>query len=164
MATPVTVVSDSGRPLENRHVSVTPVCDTNAYTAGDVLFDRVAIPNATPGNDIPAVLTTVLLLDEDDNTAANITLIFLDADVSLGAANSAPDISDGSARNVMALLVLPSGNFVDLGGAKIVNTNNLNMVLKPAAGTSTIYVAAICAGTPTQTASGIKLRFGFRGQ
>lgn len=144
------------------HINVTPVCDTSAYTAADVLFDRIVVTGATKGADALAILDTVTLLDEDDNTAAAITLVFLDADVTLGTANSAVSISDANARSILGFVPIASGDFVDLIGSKAATIRNIGLVVKPAAGTANIYVAAICAGTPTQTASGIKLRLGFR--
>jgi len=143
-------------------ISVTPVCDTNAYGAGDVLFDRTLIAGATSVPDAAVILDSIVVLDEDDQTAANLTLVFLDADVTLGTANSAPSISDTNARNIIGAVVVASGSFIDIGGAKVASVGNLGLILKPATGTSNIYVAGFTAGTPTQTASGIKLRLGFR--
>lgn len=50
----------------------------------------------------------------------------------------------------------------DLGGCRIATKRDLNLVVKPATGTRDIYVAAVTrGGTPTYTASGLKLRLGF---
>ena len=162
MPTPVQIVDDNNvNVFSIQHVNVTPVCDTSAYTGGDTLFDTTAISNASRANDAPVILQSITILDEDDQTAANMTLFFLDANVSLGTVNSAPNISDANARNIIGTYVMASGSFIDVGGSKVAHASNLNMVMKPASGTRTLYVAAMTAGTPTQTASGIKLRFGF---
>jgi hypothetical protein len=155
---PVRIVSAG---LSMQYVSVTPVCDTSAYGAGDTLFDTTLITNATRVADGLARLDTIVVLDEDDQAAANMTLYFLDANVTLGTANAAPSISDANARNLLGYVTLASAAFLDVGGAKVACALNVNMIVKPATGTRNIYVAATTAGTPTQTASGIKLRFGF---
>ena len=46
--------------------------------------------------------------------------------------------------------------------APLFASNNIGMMIKPATGTDDIYVAAVNGtGTPTFTASGLKLRMGF---
>lgn len=141
-------------------VELTPVCDTSAYTAGDVLFTTTELPGVCRASGTAVKLTSVSLLDEDDNTAAAITLFFLRANSSLGAFNNAPDIDDTEARDLIGYVSFAAGDFIDLGANKFACLRNLNLILQPTTGTS-LYVAATCAGTPTQTASGIKLRFGF---
>ncbi len=142
-------------------LDVTPVCDTSAYTAGDVLFDTTAVTGALRSSGGAAELVSVTLIDEDDQAAANITLYFLRSNVSLGTINGAPNISDANAREIQGHVTIASTDFVDVGGAKVGCKTNLGLVMEAATGT-TLYVAATCAGTPTQTAAGIKLRLGFR--
>lgn len=142
-------------------VNITPVCDTSAYTAGDVLFDSTEIANAVRVSGGRAELVSVFLLDEDDQAAAAITLYFFRSNVSLGTANSAPNISDVNARECQGHISFAAGDFVDLGTSKVATLRDLGLMLEPTTGTS-VWVAATCAGTPTQTASGIKLGLGFR--
>lgn len=142
-------------------VDVTPVCDTLAYGAGDVLFPTTAVANAVRTSGGRALLTSVTLLDEDDQTAAVIDLYFLRSNAPLGAANGAPDISDTNAREIQGWVSLLAADFKDVTGAKVACVKNINLVVQPTTGT-TMYVAGVCAGTPTQTASGIKLRLGFQ--
>lgn len=144
-----------------QYVNVTPVCDTSAYTGGDTLFDATVVQGATFGLDKPAILDTIVVLDEDDQTAANMTLYFFDAKVTFGTINSAPSISDADMRNCLGYVTLASAAFLDVGNSKVACALNVRMIVKPVAGTTNIYVAATTAGTPTQTASGIKLRLGF---
>jgi hypothetical protein len=147
-------------PLQ--YVTLTPVCDTSAYTAEDVLFDRIVVTNATRLADTPAILDSVQLLDEDDQTAARIDLYFLDADVTLGTANAAISISDANARSILGVVSLAAASFNDLIASKMCTIKNVGLMVSPATGTRNIFVAGVCGGTPTQTASGIRLRLGFR--
>jgi hypothetical protein len=141
-------------------INITPVCDAGAYTAGDVLFGTTEIPGACRSPSGRVKLVSVTLLDEDDNTAAAITLFFFKSNVSLGANNGAPDITDANAREIQGVVAFASGDFVDVTGSKVACLKNIQLILESAADRS-LWVAATCAGTPTQTASGIKIAFGF---
>lgn len=66
--------------------------DTSAYSIGDVLTDTLEIDNMVRVNDGTGIFTSVTLIDEDDQGVA-MTLVVLDANVSLGTKNSAPSIS-----------------------------------------------------------------------
>lgn len=144
-----------------KRVQITLSMDTSAYTAGDVLADTQEIAGALRNAGGSALLESVVLLDLDDQTAAQIDLVFFNADVSLGTENAAPSITDGDAAAVLGIVAVPSANFIDAGGAKVATVLNIGLPVSAAAGTS-IYVAAIARGTPTQTAAGIKVAFGFR--
>jgi hypothetical protein len=142
-------------------VDVTPVCDTSAYTAADVLFPTTEVAGAVRTSGGKSILTSVALLDEDDNTAAVIDLYFLRSNVAFGTANGAPSITDANSRELQGWVSLLAADFKDFGNGKLASVKNVGLVVQPTTGTS-IWVAAVCAGTPTQTASGIKLRLGFQ--
>lgn len=150
--------------VETFHVfkSVTLSLDTSAYTAGDVLADTQEVADVLPVSGGAARLDTIVLEDKDDQTAADINLFFFSENVSLGTENSAPSITDANAAKLLGIVTVPSANFVDVGGAKIATVRNVGLLVKAATGKS-IFVAATCAGTPTQTASGIVLNLGFKG-
>ncbi len=162
-----TAVDIAGRTkvnmVEERVVlDVTPTCDTSAYTAGDVLFDTITCGTVARRNGDVVVLESVTILDEDDQTAAAMTLYFFDSNNSLGTINGAPNISDANARKLLGWVPVASGDWVDVGGAKIACVRGINLTMKTDAASQIIYVAATCAGTPTQTASGIKLKLAFK--
>lgn len=145
-------------------VALTPVCDTSAYTAGDVLFATTEVPGALRSSGGSAELQSVVLIDEDDNTAAVITLFFFrSATGLLGAFNNAPDIDDTEVREFIGAVPIAAADFIDVTASKIATVKNVGLMVYATTGTS-VWVAATCAGTPTQTASGIKLRLGFRWQ
>jgi len=141
-------------------VAVTPVLDTSAYATGDTLFDRTAIPGAVRVAGASSILRSLSLLDKDDQTAAQIDLFFLSANVAFGTLNAAPSISDANAAKILGKVSVLSTDFIDVTGSKIASLSGLNIIVTPDTGTS-IYVAAITRGSPTQTASGILLNFGF---
>lgn len=137
-------------------LSITLSLDTSIYASGDVLADTQAIAGAVRTDGGSAILRSLSLVDKDDNAAAGIDLVFLGSNVSLGTENAAPSISDANADSVLGIVSVASGDFIDLGGVKVATVKSIGLQLTPASGT-TVYVAAITRGTPTQTASGIVL-------
>jgi hypothetical protein len=147
-------VNFGGHVMAN--LSVTPTVDTSIYASGDVLFDTFAIPLAVRTSGASCQIKSVTLLDKDDNTAAGVDLFFLSANVSLGTVNAAPSITDANAAKIVGFISLVAGDFIDVGGSKVASKSGLNLEISPATGT-TIWVAAITRGTPTQTAGGLIL-------
>lgn len=140
-----------------------PVLDTSVYAAGDTLFDSTAVAGAVRTNGGTAVLRSLALLDKDDNTAAAIDLFFLRANVPFGTLNAAPSITDANGAKIIGFVSLVAGDFIDVGGSKVASKTGLNLVLSADSGT-TIYVAAVARGTPTQTLGGIQLTLGVEQQ
>ena len=141
-------------------ISLTPVCDTSVYAIGDVLFDTTALASVGRVSGGVVVLETVTVLDEDDQAAAQIDLYFLDANNSLGTFNIAPAITDANARSIVGQVSIESSLFKDLGASKFACKPAIGLMMQLNASTS-LWVAAVTQGTPTQTASGLKLKFGF---
>lgn len=157
---------DSTNPLYTTssfysHVDVTLSVDTAIYAADDPLADTQVVTSAMRVADAVGALKSIILLDEDDLGIA-MDLIFLSSSASLGTENSAPSVTDANARKILGHVNIATGDYIDLGGCRIATKRDLNLVVKPATGTRDIYVAAVTrGGTPTYTASGLKLRLGF---
>ena len=135
---------------------VTPVCDTSAYTAGDVLFPTTAIPIATNAQACRGTIRFAGVLDKDDGAAQTITLWFLRSNVAFGTANAAISITDANAEEIVGKVSVTTSD--DLINSKIGQADGIALPFELSSGT--LYVAATTAGTPTQTASGIVLRIG----
>lgn len=146
---------------ESDLLELTLTLDTSAYADGDVLADTQALVNAVREGGGRAELKSVVVLDEDDQGIA-LDLVFLAANKSLGTENSAPSISDANARDIQGKVSIATGDYVDLGGARVATKTGIGLMLKSAEGSTTLYVAAITrGGTPTYTAAGLKLKLGF---
>lgn len=131
-------------------VRFTPVVDTNAYAANDVLFDSTAV--SLSSNTSGAARGTILsasIIDRDDESSQTITLYFLRSNVSLGTVNAAPSISDDNAVEIIGTATVTTGT--DLGGCKFGETQGL--VIPFELNDQTLYVAATTGGTPTFTAA-----------
>jgi hypothetical protein len=142
--------------FRTRIVRFTPVVDTSAYAAGDVLFDTTAVSvsdNTSAG--ARGTILTASIIDRDDEASQTITLYFLRSNVSLGTINAAPSISDDNAAEIIGTCTVTTGT--DLGGCKYGETSGLVLPFELPA--QNLFVAATTGGTPTFTAaSDIRVR------
>jgi hypothetical protein len=141
-------------------IDLTLSLDTNIYADGDVLADTQEIADAVLADGGRAMLESIALIDEDDQGIA-LDLVFFSANRSLGAENGAPNISDANARDCLGKVSIATGDFVDFGGVRVATKTGIGLLLEAAAGSRSLWVGAITrGGTPTYTASGIKLKLG----
>jgi len=142
-------------------LTVTPVLDTSAYATGDVLFNPIAIASALKTAGGAGELTSLALLDEDNQGIA-LDLVFMDTANNLGTINAAVSISAANARAILGIVSIAASDYVALVGSKIATKLNLGLILRTVASSTELYVAGITRGAPTHTVSGIKLKLGFR--
>ena len=141
-------------------IDVAPVFDTAALTANDVWFTTTEVVGALRVSGGVSRLVSLCIIDLDDQTAAAITLHFFRSNASLGTVNNAPDVDDTEILEFQGHVAVAAADFVDVGGSKVACVKNINLLLEATTGTS-VWVAATNAGTPTNTAGGVKLRLGF---
>lgn len=140
---------------------VTLSTDTSAYASGDVIADRQVISNATRAKNAPALLQSLMLIDQADQGAALEVLFFSD-DVALGTENSAPSISDANALTFLGRVSIATTDYQDLGDVKVAHKTGLSLLMAPKTDTRDIYVAVLNGSdTPTYAADSLKLRLGF---
>jgi len=141
-------------------LDVTLSLDTSIYASGDLLADTQVATGALRVTDGRAILQSLMVIDEDDQKAA-LTIYFLSANTTLGSENSAPSISDAGARDILGYVDVAVADYKDLGGVSVANIKNVGIVLEAASGTANCYVAVVNgSGAPTYTASGVRLRLG----
>lgn len=141
-------------------IDVTLVLDTSAYADNDVLSDTATVHDAVPYAGGRGILRSVRLLDEDDQ-GVEIDLVFFRTNVSLGTKNGAVSISDANAREILGHVSIVAADYTDLVNSQVATKSGLNLVLKAAGDSRDVFVSAIVrSGTPTYTASGIKLKIG----
>lgn len=141
-------------------INVTLSLNAGAYTANDVLADFQEIPDFVRRNGGIAKIISFAVVDEDDQAAAAMDFYFADAAVSLGTENDVVSITDAHTRSIIGKIAVASTDFEDLINAKAAFLNNVNLLIKAADSTNSIWIGATTAGTPTQTASGIRVRIG----
>ena len=152
-------------------ITVVPTLDTSAYANGDLLFDATAVALPWNGLDGSVWLADVQAFDADDQTLYVWDLYIASTSVDMGTLNSAPSTSDADAVNLIGRIRFdgtaspPDG--VDVGGGKLYSkaagNPPLPIAVRPAiANPNTLYVCGVCVtGTPTHTATGLKLRLTF---
>lgn len=141
-------------------LDLVPVCDTAIYASGDVLFTATVTGNLMRVNDGKAILKSLQIIDKDDQGIA-MDIYFFSSAVTFGAVNGVPSISDADLATCLGYVSVATGDYKDLGGARIATKNALDIILKAVSGAKTIYVAAVTqGGTPTYTAAGLTLRLG----
>lgn len=139
---------------------VTLSLDTAAYASGDLLADTQVVDAAMRITNGSGGIISLNVIDEDDQKAA-LTVYFLSSNVSLGTENSAPSISDTNALAIRGRVRVSVSDYDDLGGVAVACFSNLAIPVVAASGADDIYVAVVNGtGSPTYTASGIKLSIG----
>jgi hypothetical protein len=148
--------------LRPRLVDYTPLLDTSIYASADVLSATAVVANLCRDKNRATELNSLIVVDADDQKAA-FDIYFLSADGSFAAVNLAAAPADAVGLNYLGHIAVAAADYRDLGGVAVATYRDLSLILKPATDTSDIYVALVNgAGTPTYSASGLKLRFGVR--
>jgi hypothetical protein len=135
--------------------------DTNVYASGDVLADTQEVASAYRVAAGKALLTSVTLNDKDDQGGA-LDLVFLRSNVTIGTENSAVSISDANADEILGIIQVAAGDWLDLGGCRVATlpASRCGILLTAAAAATSLWIAAISRDTKTYTASGITLHIG----
>ena len=139
---------------------VTPVLETSILADNDVFFVPIEIPQVFE-KGLPRFLDSIVVLDGDDQNT-DFDLVFSNATVTLGTLNSAVSISDADAAKVIgATSMLAASHAFDLINSILFVKTGIGLVLKGT--TNSLWVSGVVrSGTPTYTASGMKIRLGFR--
>lgn len=164
-----TVVSVSGTTAGETHigevghaadvVDVTLTTDTAAYASGDLIADTQSFTGMRVAGG-RGMLYSLTVIDEDDQGVA-FTVYFLSANNTFGTENSAPSISDASARDILGFVDVATADYKDIGGVRIASIKNINLMLESTGATTNLFLAVVNgAGTPTFTATGVKLKLG----
>lgn len=166
VGTAVFVQPGSGAAFETRpptkYVTVAMTANADAVDVGDVVADTQIVAACTPGNDIPAFLDSLLLIDVADQKAV-LTCVFFSANTPLGTEDSAPDIDDTEMLTVLGSVEFLAADYIDLGGASYAQKKNIRLAVVPAAGADDIYMAIYTPATSTPNYGGgnITVRMGF---
>ena len=129
-----------------------------AVDDNDVLADRQEITDVFRRNGSAAILHSIVVLDEDDQ-GVEMDIVFLDSDVTIGTEDAAVSITDANARKIIGIVNIPAANYVDLIANQVATIDDIGLMMQAASSSTSLWVAAITRGTPTHTASGLKLKF-----
>jgi len=147
-------------------IDVTPTLDTNEYASGDVLFNKVEIPNAVIGLGGCSKLIG-LTISSKKAADTNIVVYLMTNNQSVGAANSALDVSasDGAAAGFLGYVNTSDGG-LDMGNFVLMqspttdeNQHSIPMLLQAADDSTSVYFFASTTTVQTYAASDITFRF-----
>lgn len=138
---------------------VTLTLDTSIYASGDVLADTQEIANAIRVNAGTGVIHSLIILDKDDQAQA-LDVVFFKTNVSLGSENSPVSITDANADEILGIVEVLAGDYVDLVNSQLVTVTDVGIVVVADAAATSLWVGVISRGTGTYTASGITMKIG----
>jgi hypothetical protein len=139
-------------------IAITPTLDTNIYASGDLLADATAIVAArvTGGR---AIIQSLSIVDIDNQGAA-FSIYIMSTSTTWGTLNAAPSITAANiAAGFLGRIDVATGDYTTVNSTKIASLKNLGIMIE--ATVATVYAVLVNGtGTPTYTASGLKLGFG----
>lgn len=140
-------------------ITFTPVLDASILANNEVFMVAYEIPNVF-NKGLPRKLQSVVVLDGDDQNVA-FDLVFSNASITLGTANSTVTISDADAAKIIGTVrMVVATHAYDLINSILYTQGSLGIVMKGE--TSSLWVSGVVrSGTPTYTASGMKIKLGF---
>lgn len=133
--------------------------DTGAYTAADVLFQAIELPNVTakPGDTV--LLHNLFALDLDDQGLA-FDIFFFDAAPVVAANNAAWATSDIEMEKCQEIVRVTSGDWVDAGGNRVASMTAIGKMLVTR-GSNSLWIGGMAIGAPTYAGGFLKLKIGF---
>ena len=132
-------------------VRFSPTLDTAVYAANDVLFSTTPMQAGVKSGTIRGLT----IIDKDD-LGENCDLYFLNASTSIGTANSAPNITDVVAENIIGIMSGMSAS-KDIGGVRVASYEfSLSFDVQ---GGGILYVAGITNTALQHTANGVVFTF-----
>ena len=146
-------------------IDVTPTLDTSEYADGDVLFNKVEIPNAVLGTGGCSKLVG-LTCNSKKAADTNIVVFLMTNDQSVGAANAAMNVSasDGAAAGFLGFVDLSDTGY-DMGDFNLhqmADTNSdkdMKMLLQAAKDSTSVYFFAKTTTVQTYAADDLTFRF-----
>ena len=127
----------------------------------DVLAAPQEIKNAFPHHKQNMRLDSISLFDADDQGAA-LDIVLMRSNISLGTENVEIDLADGDGPEIIDVIEIGSGDYIDLVDSQIVSLGNLNRVLTPgtSGNSSSLFIGAISRGTGTYAGGAINVKLG----
>ena len=163
-SSPVTVLNPLPVGQKIEWIQITPTLDTSIYASGDLLFDVTTITSAALGSGGAVELVSCVVTDEDEQGTA-IDIYLTSSSTSWGSLNAAVAATDAMSRSIQAYVPIAAADFKDIGGALVaMPTTSKNMgIICETSGSANLYAVGIVrSGTPTYTASGVRISLGFR--
>jgi hypothetical protein len=129
--------------------------DGGAYASGDVLAATQEVASALRVAGGTGHIQTIVVQDDDDQAGA-LDLIFLDQNTSIGTENSAISMADND--DILGSVEVVAGDYVDMVNSQHATKTNVGIMISSA--TTSIWMAAASRDTKSYSTSGITVRLG----
>jgi hypothetical protein len=138
----------------------TVAVDASTYAAGDLVGAKLTLSNAYPVESKEPFLHSITVQDLDKQNA-ELDFVFFDSDPSgtTFTDDAALDIADADLPKVIGFATLTASDYCDFADSSVGTVGNLGIACKPAI--NTLYCAIVARGTPTYSANGLSVVFGF---
>jgi hypothetical protein len=140
-------------------ITFTPTLNASVLANNEVFMVDHEVKGVFNKN-LPRKLTSIVVLDGDDQNVA-FDLVFSSAAITLGTANDVVSITDANAANVLGVVkFVVATHAQDFINSIVFVMANIGLIMQGTS--SSLFVSAIVrSGTPTFTASGMKIKLGF---
>lgn len=147
-------------------LTFTPVLDTSAYAAGDVLAVATVLNSVMTDDGGCALLESLTVIDKANNKIAIDMLIFDSAPASsVGAINAALAVTDADMLKLVARHTIAAADYVTAGANAEACYGNIRKMLKSAARSRSLYIVLVVrSGTPTFAASDLVFKLGIQSE
>ena len=132
------------------------VCEAGAIETGEVLTNTLEITDILRLAGGTGIIHSFKLNDKDDNGIA-LDVVFLRTNVSLGTKAVAVSITDSNADEILGIISVATGDWVDLVNNQTAFKSNLGIGSKGDS-LDDLFVSIIARGSATFTASGITIQ------
>jgi hypothetical protein len=142
----------------------TVVNSTSIYAAGDSIGGKITLTNAVRVVSGRGKLTSILIVD-NDNEKAGMTVLLFDANPAATTTdNAAFAWGTGDESRLLAMVTVATGNYTTFGTKAVAHltTKDFGEIPVVANGSQNLYVYLIATATPTYTTtSDLRVAFGF---
>lgn len=134
-----------------------------AYSAGDQIDSIQTLSNALIDTGALGAITSVSILDKDNQRAEIDFFFFAVSPTLVGSDNAAFDITDANAviAKFLGVATVLSGDYKQSSSNAFATNDRIRIPMKSIAGSKNIYCVLVTRGTPTySTTSGLEVTFG----
>jgi len=133
-----------------KSISQTPTITAGLYSGGDALGGLLTFAQMTNAQGT-GIVTSFIVIDEGAQSAA-LDLVLFDQTFTATADNSAFTVSDADAVNIIGVVPVVAGDYVDMMASDTATVKNIGLAFK-ARNTGTIFGQLVTRGTPTYAAT-----------
>jgi hypothetical protein len=130
-------------------VVITPTASsTPNYTSGDQIGASNPVSSATLDPGGFAILKSISVLDKESQSLEMDVYFFSETPGESTLDNEAASVSDANAvsKGFLGVVNIPAANYAALAANSIAKVDNLSLVLKAAAGSTTVYCLVVTRG------------------